>query len=273
MPLRYSQLKKRSLSALIAIPVVLAAIQWNAWSYFALFLLVTTLAMLEFYQLVSLGGISPNKWVGISGGTTTYILAFLHAHGKAPGSYLYLLCPIVVLIFLIELYKKSTAPFTNIAYTLLGMVYVGGPFALLHIAAFAQGAYSHEIIIGTLLILWANDTGAYLVGSNVGKHKLFKRISPHKSWEGTVGGAVLALIVGYGVASYLNIISLNTWLGISGIIVVVGTYGDLVESMLKRSLNIKDSGHIIPGHGGLLDRFDSFLLAVPCITALIKLSS
>ncbi len=272
MSLQNSQFKKRSLSALVSIPVVLAAIQWSAWSYFVLFLLVTMLAMLEFYQLVSLGGIYPNKWGGIAGGVIIYILTFLHARGNIPVNYLYILCLVVALICLAALYTQSTTPFTNIAYTLLGIVYVGGPFALLHIATFAHGAYSPEVVIGILLILWANDTGAYLVGSSIGRHKLFKRISPHKSWEGVAGGAVLALMVGYSVGSYFSSISLNTWLGISSIIVIVGTYGDLVESMLKRSLNVKDSGHMIPGHGGLLDRFDSFLLALPCITTLIKLS-
>jgi phosphatidate cytidylyltransferase len=188
-----------------------------------------------------------------------------------PGSYIYLLGPMAALICLIELYKPGAAPFTNIAYTLLGIIYVSVPFALLHITAFARGPYSHEIVIGILLILWANDTGAYLVGSSLGKHKLFQRISPHKSWEGVLGGAALALVVSYIIADYFGITSLNTWLGINSIIVVAGTYGDLVESMLKRSLQVKDSGGMIPGHGGLLDRFDSFLLAMPCITALIKL--
>ena len=172
---------------------------------------------------------------------------------------------------LTELYRQGTIPFANIAYTLLGVIYVSGPFALLHIIAFSHGPYSYEIIMGILLILWANDTGAYLIGSSIGKHKLFKRISPHKSWEGVLGGAVLALFVSYTIAGHFNIINLDTWLGIGGIVVVVGTYGDLVESMFKRSLKIKDSGNMIPGHGGLLDRFDSLLLASPCIVSFIKL--
>ncbi|MHA7877973.1 MAG: phosphatidate cytidylyltransferase [Bacteroidota bacterium] len=272
MLIQYSQLKKRSLSALISIPIVITAIYWNVWSYFFLFLLVVVLAMLEFYRLVSLGDIRPNKWVGISVSIITYVLTFLTMNKAMPSGYFYLLCPMVALICLIELYQQSVVPFANIAYTLLGIVYVSGPFALLHVIAFAQGTYSHEIVIGILLMLWANDTGAYLVGSSIGKHKLFKRISPHKSWEGVLGGAALALIVSYVIASYFSTIRLTTWLGMSTIIVVMGTYGDLVESMLKRSLKVKDSGSVIPGHGGFLDRFDSFLLAVPCIVALIKLS-
>ncbi len=263
---------QRVLSALIAIPIVFTAIYWSAWSYFLLFLLVVVLAMLEFYRLACLGGIRPNKFLGVGGGIVTYALVFLSASGYIPGNYLYILCPMVAFIYLIELYQQSTTPFTNIAYTLLGIVYVSGPFTLLHITALAKGgAYSHEIVMGILLILWANDTGAYLVGSSIGNRRLFQRISPHKSWEGSLGGAALALAVSYAIANYFNTIDLWTWLGVGGIIIVAGTYGDLVESMLKRSLNIKDSGDIIPGHGGLLDRFDSFLLAVPCIVAFVKL--
>ena len=267
----YRNFGQRALSALIAMPIVVTAIYWSRWSYFLLFLLVVALAMLEFYRLVGLGGISPNKFLGIGGGILTYVLVFMYTSGYLPGTCLYILCPMMVLIYAMELYKHGTTPFTNIAYTLLGIVYVGIPFALLHIISFAKGAYSHEIVLSILLILWANDTGAYLVGSSIGNHRLFRRISPHKSWEGTLGGAALALVVSCTIANYFSNIGLETWLGIGSIIVVAGTYGDLVESMLKRSLNIKDSGEAIPGHGGFLDRFDSFLLAIPCIVAFIKL--
>jgi phosphatidate cytidylyltransferase len=188
-----------------------------------------------------------------------------------PSTYLYILCPMMGLIYAVELYKQGTTPFTNIAYTLLGIVYVGGPFALLHMIAFVQGTYSHEMVLGILLILWANDTGAYLLGTKMGNHELFPRISPHKSWEGVLGGATLAVVVSYALGHYYSSVGLAMWLGIGGIIVVAGTYGDLIESMLKRSLNVKDSGEAIPGHGGFLDRFDSFLLAMPCIVAFVKL--
>ena len=269
---QYRQLSQRVLSALVAIPVVITAIRWSAWSYFSLFLPVVALAMLEFYQLVNLGGVRPNKLLGVGSGLIAYTLLFLYASGHLPGNFLYLMGPMVVLIYLTELYQQGTTPFTNIAYTLLGIVYVGSPFALLHSIAFVQGTYRYEIVMGILLILWANDTGAYLVGSSINKHTLFKRISPHKSWEGVLGGAVFALLVSCILAGYYSMIGLGTWISMGSIIVVAGTYGDLVESMLKRSLKIKDSGNMIPGHGGLLDRFDSLLLATPCIVAFVKLS-
>jgi phosphatidate cytidylyltransferase len=271
MSLKYTHFRKRVLSVSVAIPILTTAVHWSSLSYFLIFLVIVTLAMLEFYRLAGSDGMRPNKLLGIGGGLVTYTLVFMHSSGYVADSYLYLLCPMVALIYLTELYQPGASPFTNIAYTLLGIVYVSGPFALLHIIAFSKGAYSCEIVMGILLILWANDTGAYLIGSSIGKRSLFKRISPNKSWEGALGGAILALIVSYTIANYFKSIGLATWLGMGGIIVVAGTYGDLVESMLKRSLNIKDSGKTIPGHGGVLDRFDSFLMAIPCIVAFIKL--
>lgn len=274
MPLHYKNLIERILSAIFAIPIVIAALYWSIWGYFVLFLVVAVLALLEFYRLTALGGASPNRLVGTVAGIAIYVLVFMYTLGQISGRYLHLLCPIVALVYPIELYRKKEFPFTNIAYTLLGIVYVMGPFTLLHSMAAVQGSYNKIGVIGILLILWAHDTGAYLVGASVGKHKLFQRISPHKSWEGTLGGASLALIVGYIMSHYGGSgvsISLTTWLGMVCIVVVAGTYGDLVASMLKRSLKVKDSGEAIPGHGGFLDRFDSFLLAIPFIVAWIEL--
>lgn len=268
---KYSQLKKRLSTASVATPIVIAAIYWSAWSYFFLFLFIATATMLEFYKLVSLKGVYPNKAWGVWSGILIYILVFTHVSGYLSASYLYVVIPVIALAFPIELYKREAAPFTNIAYTLLGVVYVGIPFSLIHVITFIQGDYHYEIILGILLVLWANDTGAYLVGSRLGKHKLFQRISPQKSWEGALGGTVLSIFVSYGIAYYLGGLHWGLWLGIGGIIAVAGTYGDLVESMLKRSLELKDSGETLPGHGGFLDRFDSFLLAIPFILALIKL--
>ncbi len=137
------------------------------------------------------------------------------------------------------------------------------PFALLNLAAFRTGTYNFEIIFGCLFILWASDTGAYFAGTYLGKTKLFERISPKKSWEGFFGGALLALVFALGIAHYFQSLSTVQWLVVWGIIMVGGTFGDLVESLLKRSIAIKDSGSSIPGHGGFLDRFDGLFLAAP----------
>lgn len=271
MATKYSHFKKRLITISVATPMVIAAVYWSAWSYFFLFLFIAIETMLECYKLARLGGIHPTSGWGVLTGVAAYTLVFAYVSGYISANYLYVLAPIIALIYPIELYKREAAPFTNIAYTLLGIAYAGIPFTLLHLIAFAQGTYQYEIVLGILLVIWANDTGAYIVGGRLGKRKLFQRISPQKSWEGFLGGTFLALIVSYGVAYYFSILHQGIWLGIGGIIAIAGTYGDLVESMFKRSLQLKDSGEALPGHGGFLDRFDSFLLAIPFILVLIKL--
>jgi phosphatidate cytidylyltransferase len=142
---------------------------------------------------------------------------------------------------------------------------------LLNIIVFSSGQYRFHIIFGILFILWASDTGAYFSGILFGKKKLFKRVSPKKTWEGSIGGAILALLFAYGFSKYFNDLTLIQWLVAALIIVIAGVYGDLVESLFKRSIAIKDSGTSIPGHGGFLDRFDGLLLASPFVAAFINL--
>ena len=267
---KHNNLLQRVASTLVALPITIIALLWNSWSYFALFSTVLVLAMLEFYRLVSLKGAKPQQWWGVLNALLIYTVVFMHATGKVSGQYLYLLVPTIVLIAPIELYRKMTDPIANIAYTVLGIVYVCVPFTMLHCLAFHAGSYDYRIVLGLLLLLWTNDTGAYFVGSSIGKHKLFERISPKKSWEGSIGGGILTLVMGCILAQLLPIMDLKSWIGLSSIVVVAGTYGDLVESMLKRSIGLKDSGDILPGYGGLLDRFDSFLLAIPLALTFIK---
>jgi phosphatidate cytidylyltransferase len=136
---------------------------------------------------------------------------------------------------------------------------------------FEDGVYHFEIIFGCLFILWASDTGAYFAGTFFGKRKLFERISPKKSWEGFFGGALLALVFAYGLSRYLDYLSVTQWFVIAVIIIVGGTFGDLIESLLKRSIEIKDSGTVLPGHGGFLDRFDGLLISTPFIVAYLEI--
>ena len=189
-----------------------------------------------------------------------------------PPQFYILIFPMISCIYMIKLYKKTERkPFTNIAFTFLGIFYVAVPFALMNIAAFHEGEYNFEIIFGCLFILWASDTGAYFAGTFFGKRKLFERISPKKSWEGFFGGAFLALVFAYGLSRFFETFTLTEWLIIALIIIVGGTFGDLVESLFKRSMEIKDSGSSLPGHGGFLDRFDGLLISAPFIVAYIEL--
>ena len=179
---------------------------------------------------------------------------------------------LVTIIYLLvaELYLKQKDPIQDWAYTMLAQMYIALPFSLLNVLAFNatnQGvvAFNTLLPLSVFVFLWGNDSGAYCCGSLLGRHKLFPRISPGKSWEGSIGGAVFVLVAAWAISSFLDgqMLTLPEWLGLGLTVVVFGTWGDLVESLFKRTLGIKDSGNILPGHGGMLDRFDSSLLAIP----------
>ena len=186
---------------------------------------------------------------------------------------LFLLTLTISAIFIQELFKKSLAPFTNIAYTLLGLVLVCLPFTLFHALAYVKGGFNFHYPLAFLLLLWANDTGAYLVGRAFGRTKLFERHSPKKTWEGFIGGIVISAGVALIIGHFYNELLWNQWVSVAILISCFGTLGDLVESMFKRSINVKDSGGILPGHGGLLDRFDGLLLAAPIVYTYLYLIS
>src|SRR6202000_3479050 len=177
------------------------------------------------------------------------------------------------LVFIFELFRRTTAPFTNIAFTFLGIIFTIIPFSLFHALAFLRGGYNFHLPMAFLIMLWTNDTGAYLSGRLLGKHKLWERHSPKKTWEGFIGGVLLAIGASAILAHYYPEIGLIQWMVVAACIGIVGTLGDLVESMFKRSINIKDSGGILPGHGGLLDRFDGLLLSAPIVFAYLYLIS
>ena len=169
------------------------------------------------------------------------------------------------LLFIFELYQKNKIPFENVGKTILGVMYVALPLSLLMVVLFENHQYRPNLLLGIFLLIWSNDTFAYLVGSQIGKNKLFPRISPGKTWEGTIGGGICTLIVAFLLSLIFKEIELKDWMAIGLIAAVFGTIGDLVESMLKRSKGVKDSGNFMPGHGGALDRFDAFIFVLPFI--------
>jgi phosphatidate cytidylyltransferase len=269
---KYNNLTQRIITGLSGSAAIIAGIYFSEWAYFAIFLIIVFFSLLEFYKLAGLDGLVPQKSLGVLIGVLVYVGSFLIEKKILPFQYYVLIFPLMSCVFMIKLYKKfERKPFTNIAFTFLGIFYVAVPFALLNIAAFDDGVYNYEIIWGCLFILWASDTGAYFAGTYLGKRKLFERISPKKSWEGFFGGAALALAFAYGLAQYFHTLSVLQWMVVGVIIVVGGTFGDLVESLLKRSIEIKDSGSSLPGHGGFLDRFDGLLISAPFIVAYIEL--
>ncbi len=269
---KYNNLTQRIITGLLGATGIITSVCVNEWTYCLVFCIICLFSLLEFYKLAGLDGVLPQKTFGTICGVSIFVLSFFIEKGSISYRYYFLIFPIVSCVYMIKLYKKfERKPFTNIAFTFLGIFYVAVPIALLNIAVFENGYYNYEIMFGCLFILWASDTGAYFAGTFFGRRKLFERISPKKSWEGFFGGAMLALIFSYGLSQFFHSISLTQWIVVGLIIIVGGTFGDLVESLLKRSIEIKDSGNSIPGHGGFLDRFDGLLISAPFIVAYLEI--
>lgn len=273
-----SNLTERILTSIVFVIVLLGAIFQSEFASSILFFVMILLCQREFYQFFKSTEVEPQRTMGTIAGLGFFTISVLNSMIDLHLGNLLLLIPTIFIIFLIELYRNKKLPILNIAVTILGIVYVAVPITLLHELAYFNATsfgneYSYEIIIGYFFVLWANDTGAYFVGRSLGKHKLFERISPKKTWEGSVGGAVFGLLVGYLNAMIFPSVSLSLWLAIAAIVVVFGSLGDLVESMFKRSLNIKDSGKLLPGHGGVLDRFDGIFISAPLVYTFLRLVS
>lgn len=258
-----TNLQQRVITAVIGGVFFVFCLYFNEWTYLGLVLLLSVFSQLEFYGLIREDGDDPLLRWGVFNGTMLNLICFFNARGDISTKFFFMFFVLLGLTYIYELYRKAANPFENIAYTLIGIFYVAMPLALLHYAAFAVGTYSYQIATGCFFLLWAADTGAYFAGRSFGRNKLFPRISPNKTWEGLAGGLLLSLIVAALLSYFYPDLAAWRWLTLSVIITIAGTYGDLIESMLKRSLQIKDSGNYIPGHGGLLDRFDGLLLAAP----------
>jgi phosphatidate cytidylyltransferase len=262
---------QRTLTGAVFVVVIIGSLLWNNYAFTAVFAVFTTVGLWEFYSLLKKNGISISRIFPVIVGFLIYAGTFLSLHYfKITESFSLIIASVFalsVVMFFVELFSKKEKPFEAIGYSFLGLIYIAVPFTLLVNIPFIkdQGLYSPELVLGIFLMLWANDTFAYLTGMLIGKHKLFERISPKKTWEGFFGGLAFTLIVAFAFSLKYDYLSLLQWLILAAIIVVSGTLGDLVESMLKRSIGCKDSGNFFPGHGGILDRFDSILLSVPFV--------
>ncbi|MFC5272104.1 phosphatidate cytidylyltransferase [Adhaeribacter terreus] len=264
-------MQTRIIAGVIGGAVFIGAIWFSEWTFFLLFGLLAILGVLEFYRLMGVNNVEPNRFLGVLLAAAVFVMIFLDQKAMIRENLLFILLPAIMLPFLAELFRKKAQPFLNIGVTLLGVFFVAMPFALLSLIAFPFGQYSWQPILGIMLLIWSADSGAYFAGKSFGTHKLFERISPGKTWEGWVGGTILAIAVAWLLAEFMTDLTRFQWLGIAVIISVFGVLGDLVESMMKRSLGVKDSGTLIPGHGGILDRFDSLIMVVPFVVAFLKI--
>jgi phosphatidate cytidylyltransferase len=269
-------LLQRMATAAIFVFIMIVGLYGSPFSFVLLFAVITGLCLWEYLSIVLENNHRRDllrKLIGMGVGLLPVILSALVKLGviNAPEEFIYiaafLFSPFIFLGFVFELYTRSEHPFANIAYIMLGMLYIGMPFALLDFIAFEKSYFYANTVFGILLLTWMNDTGAYLIGSAIGKRPLLPRISPKKTWEGMLGGITVAFLTGVILYYVLDELSLIDWLVLAFIVSVFGTLGDLVESMLKRSFSIKDSGTLLPGHGGMLDRFDGFIFCVPFAAA------
>lgn len=262
----------RTITGLSMVFILLAGLYFNEWIFASMFFVITILGILEFYQIVTSDNCQPQKVFGVVSGALIYLtITVVHYFRFNVGmSVILLMCliPLFSLPFVIEIYRKKTQPLTNIALTILPIIYIAIPLALLNVMN--EAASIHFLgfpvfLTGYFVLTWSYDTGAYLYGRQFGKHKLFERISPKKTWEGTLGGSGIALFVVAVLFFLVKEIRLADWLALTFLILFFGTFGDLVESLIKRNLNIKDSGSILPGHGGILDRFDTIFISAPFV--------
>ena len=235
--------------------------------FMAVFLFILITGMTEFYRLAPKPEIKPMRIPGIAAGVILFLALFLERFAGT-GETILLLIPAAGLILLvIPLYRPNAEPLMSASFTFLGIIYVAVPVSLFNLLVYNpyHESFNYQVVLFMFVILWLNDTGAYITGMLIGKHKMFPRISPKKSWEGVAGGLFLALITTWLARPlFPDIPVMHLWI-LCPVIVVTGTLGDLVESAWKRAAGVKDSGNIMPGHGGILDRFDSLILAAPAV--------
>ncbi|WP_143434699.1 phosphatidate cytidylyltransferase [Hymenobacter roseosalivarius] len=296
-----SNLAQRVLFGALGAVLLLGCIWYSAWSFAVFFALVQAKMLLEFYRMMRQTGYAPVAAMGVG----VSVLLFLGIHylagadhyntdsssaiqiynaDTAAGSPLsfysfgfliqrallssLVIIPVLLILREMILWPRSKNPFGNIGVNLLGLFYVSIPMSLLSVLAFTKDGYDFRRVLALLFLVWTADTGAYIAGKTLGKHKLAPNISPGKTWEGWIGGTLLTLAMGWALGYLLPDMPLVHRLVAAAVVAVFGVLGDLAESMLKRSVGVKDSGRILPGHGGLLDRFDALLLVLPVLVLL-----
>ena len=271
----------RTITGILFVAIMVTGICLRGDAMILLFALITGLTLWEFTGLVNehVADTTVNRFITTAAGVYLFLAFAGYCTGIVPPSVFIPYLLTLIYLFISELYLKQKNPIQDWAYTMLSQLYIALPFSMINVLSFqadpltGQIAYHWLLPMSVFIFLWANDTGAYCAGSLFGRHKLFPRVSPGKTWEGSIGGAVIVLIIAavisYFAGSDASLSTLNAqlstlkWLGLGLVVVFFGTWGDLVESLFKRTLGIKDSGNILPGHGGMLDRFDSSLMAIP----------
>lgn len=267
---------KRSLSGIVFIAIVIGSILLGVHVFASVFLVITIIGLHEYAKFSNdTFQHQSTKLTFLFSGILLYILIGLVHLEYLPIFWITLFIPILIIPVILVLLSDYKNPLASISNMVFGLIYIAIPFALLISFHKMNSAFSEfpELIIGFFVILWFNDVFAYIIGSLIGKTKLYEKISPNKTWEGTIGGIILSMCAAFGLSLFFSSIGLTDWLVIGLLISIFATLGDLVESMFKRHANLKDSGNIMPGHGGVLDRFDGLLLAAPVVYVYMNLVS
>lgn len=261
-------MKQRTITAIFFVALVILGVYGGRIPFLMFSTLIAAGCAWELMALLlpEAAGKPARRVLGLAVGLMPLMcMPLLQAYGLWSWSFLLLLVPVLLLV---ELFGRSASPFSNVGHYLLAFFYTGVPIALLQVLSGAEQVpgdvvYHPHRVFGLLWLVWTNDTAAYLIGSRIGRNKLFERISPKKTWEGTIAGIICTMGMAWLISRYFDDFNPTQWIAIGMVVGVFGTLGDLVESMLKRSVGVKDSGTLLPGHGGLLDRFDAFIFVIP----------
>lgn len=267
---------KRTISGILFVAVILWALWEGPISFAFLFAAITALTLDEFLNLCGISPKSPLRPMAIAAGVVVFVLHFLVAGNFIEFHQLVGLLALPLILGVVATFARSNQPVSDLAYALAALVYPASFMGALNYLVYqpAEGtAFNSMLVIGIFLLIWSYDTFAYLTGKWLGRHKLMPRLSPGKSWEGSAGGLLMSLLVAVLIHLWIGRLDLVEWLVVSVIAAVAGTVGDLFESMLKRSANVKDSGSLIPGHGGMLDRLDAALFVFPAILLYLQITS
>jgi phosphatidate cytidylyltransferase len=267
----------RTITGIVFISCIIGSLVWHPVAFAVVIFILMIIGLKEFYQLSHLHNIHPDRYSGYAVASAMYILLVLYALGIISHLGLTGLVPLVFIFFVGEMFRSRENSIVNLAFSIFPVAYITIPLAMLVFLAgptiTGENPY-WQYPLAFFIILWSHDTFAYLTGIILGKHKLMEKISPKKTWEGSVGGTIFGLLAGYILSLFFPQLNMWQWLGAAMIIVVTGTLGDLSESLLKRSFHVKDSGTTFPGHGGVLDRFDAVLFSAPsflCYLLLIRI--
>lgn len=265
----------RTLAGAVFAGLIIGSILWHPLALFILFFFFNALALYEFARMFKKQAYPIQTSSLVMMGSVVYLLIGLYANSYLGWQVLFGFIPLLFILFISALYEKAENPFEILGIKLLSILYISVPFGLFNMIENMGLVGSHQnqplFLVFFFILVWSSDTFAYLSGISFGKHRLFERISPKKSWEGTIGGAICTMIIGYLIGYFSGIFTPWIWVFIAIIIVITATFGDLVESLLKRHMKVKDSGHIMPGHGGILDRFDAAIFSIPYYLFLLYL--